>query len=138
MPGCAPAAYSYGATAPQHDEVKEQLLDYHERHYERDIADVLGDAEAHVAKRAEQVTKPALVLDIDETSLSNWPNISANNFGFIPEGSCDALPDGPCGFKAWVGKASAKTIAPTLALFNLAKARGSPYFSSLDVTRRIA
>jgi acid phosphatase len=48
------------------------------------------------------VNKPALVLDIDETSLSNWPNIKANNFGFIPDGACDRLPNGPCGFKAWI------------------------------------
>jgi len=70
------------------------------------------------------VNKPALVLDIDETSLSNWSNLKANNFGFIADGACDRLPNGPCGFKAWILQGVAPAIMPALDLFNAAKAKG--------------
>ena len=39
--------------------------------YDSDLNKVTAAARAYVEKRAAQVAKPALVLDIDETSLSN-------------------------------------------------------------------
>jgi hypothetical protein len=42
-----------------------------------------------VRRLAGAVSRPALVLDIDETSLSNWANFKANNFGFIADGACE-------------------------------------------------
>jgi predicted secreted acid phosphatase len=74
------------------------------------------------------VTKPAIVLDIDETSLSSLPEALANDFGFIPDGPCDYLPKGPCGFDAWIRQPRAKTIPGTLALFNAAKAHDVAVF----------
>ena len=64
------------------------------------------------------------MLDIDETSLSTWPSILADNFGFIPNGSCTALPAGPCGFNDWVGQSRAPAIGPAIALFMAAKEKG--------------
>src|ERR1700674_456046 len=58
------------------DKIKGQLRDYHSHDYASDVSAVLVDAQAYVEQRTGQVTKPALVLDIDETSLSNWRNIS--------------------------------------------------------------
>jgi predicted secreted acid phosphatase len=78
--------------------------------------------------RAAQVTKPALVLDIDETSLSNFVEIIANDFGFIEDGACDALPRGPCGWHKWMASARAEPIAPTLALLKAAQAKGVEVF----------
>ena len=49
---------------------------------------------------APQVTRPALVFDIDETALSNWEVIEANDFGRFATGPC-ALPERPCGWAAW-------------------------------------
>jgi predicted secreted acid phosphatase len=57
------------------------------------------------------------VLDIDETSLTNWPNLLADNFGFMAEGSCDVL-------NQWILKSSAKPIEPARKLFAAAKANG--------------
>src|SRR5262249_60842682 len=74
------------------DNVKEVLLAYQAENYDGDIAAVFAAARAYVEGRAGQVSKPALVLDIDETSLSNWSNLKANNFGFIADGACDRLP----------------------------------------------
>src|SRR6478672_4766818 len=46
-------------------------------------------------ERAEQhasdAPKPALVLDIDGTSLSNWPAILTSDYAFIKKGTCDPL-----------------------------------------------
>lgn len=110
------------------DKVKEVLLAYQARDYDGDVAAVFATARAYVEGRAGQVSKPALVLDIDETSLSNWANIKANNFGFIRDGACDVLPSGPCGFKAWILQGVAPVIIPALDLFNAAKAKGISVF----------
>jgi len=48
-----------------------------------------------VEKRASEVSKPVLVLDIDETSLSNLPQELASDFGYIKgDIPCDRLPKG--------------------------------------------
>lgn len=106
------------------DKVKDVLLAYQAENYDGDIAVVFATARAYVEGRAGQVSKPVLVLDIDETSLSNWSNLKANNFGFIADGACDRLPSGPCGFKAWILQGVAPPIKPALDLFNAAKAKG--------------
>lgn len=89
----------------------------------------MADVEAYLAKRAGEVSKPALVLDIDEASLSNLPQELANDFGYI-EGDipCDRLPMGPCGFDNWVLSGKSKAIPGTLSLFNAAKARNVAVF----------
>src|SRR3989440_7571843 len=106
------------------DKVKEVLLAYQAGDYDGDVAAVFAAARAYVEGRAGAVSKAALVLDIDETSLSNWANLKANNFGFIADGACDRLPSGPCGFKAWILQGVAPTIKPALDFFNAAKAKG--------------
>jgi len=110
------------------DKVKEALLAYQAKDYDGDVAAVFAAARAYIEGPAGQVSKPAIVLDIDETSLSNWANIKANNFGFIREGACDLLPSGPCGFKAWLLQGVAPVIGPALDLFNAAKAKGVAVF----------
>ena len=89
--------------------------------YDRDLNEVQAAAKAYVEMRAAQVPKPALVLDIDETSLSNLPEELADDFGYIQDGPCDNLPKGPCGSRAWELSGRAKAFDGTLALFNAAK-----------------
>jgi acid phosphatase len=109
-------------------ELKQELRKYQSSgDYDRDLAAVAVAAQAYVEERAGQVSKPALVLDIDETSLSNWPEIIANDFGYIASGAC-RLPKGPCGAPAWERSARAAAIAPTLQLFNAAKAKDVSVF----------
>ena len=70
-------------------ELKLQLSDYKcSGQYDREVADTLADAQSYVDVRAGQINHPAVVLDIDETSLSNWPEIIANDYGYIPSGAC--------------------------------------------------
>ncbi|WP_367159594.1 HAD family acid phosphatase [Kozakia baliensis] len=96
---------------------------YHDSgRYEEDLNAVLKQATDWVLQRAGKARKPAIVLDIDETSLSNWPAIRANGFGYIVGGNCDALPKGPCGAAAWEQSAQAPVIPATLNLFRQAQA----------------
>jgi hypothetical protein len=104
--------------------IKDLLLDYHQKYYDMDLAAVFESAQRYVEQNADKVKKPALVLDIDETSLTNWPNLLADDFGFVADGTCDALPAGPCGFNQWILKSSAKAIEPARKLFNAARAKG--------------
>src|SRR5262245_47645217 len=46
--------------------------------YEKDFAAVAARALSYMETRASRVTRPAIVLDIDETSLSNWPAYRKN------------------------------------------------------------
>ncbi len=83
-------------------ELKQQIRHYAcSGAYDSELAKIVSEAQAYVEKRAGEVVKPALVLDIDETSLSNFREILANDFGFIYDGACDVLPKGPCGWRAW-------------------------------------
>jgi hypothetical protein len=60
--------------------------------------------------------KRAVVFDIDETSLSNYTAINADNFTFGPQSQAEAVNE--------IGTA----IEPTLDLFNLAKKKGYATF----------
>jgi len=108
--------------------LKQQITEYKRSGaYDRDVASVLSNAQAYVTRRAPLVRKPAIVLDIDETSLSNWPEIQANDYGRFTDGPCN-LPAGPCGSSSWVALAQAEAIQPTLALFRTAKTKGVSIF----------
>lgn len=110
-------------------ELKLQLLDYKcFGGYERDFAKALAEARVYVETRFGAVSKPAIILDIDETSLSNWPAIAADDFGIIWDGKCDNLPKGPCGGIAWLLLAKAPVLAPTLELFKAATSKGIAVF----------
>src|SRR5215813_7827584 len=96
--------------------------------YDSEVAKVLSQAQTYVEMRADEVSRPAIVLDIDETSLSNFVQILASDFGYFDAGRCDLLPKGPCGWRAWEESGRAEAIAPTLALYNAAKVRGVAVF----------
>lgn len=112
-------------------EIKAALVAYHDNGlYEKQLAAVDQAARDYVMSRADKVKMPALVLDIDETSLSNWPQMKANDFAYFgdPQLACDKLPQGPCGALEWDKLAQARAIDPTLALFQAAKAHGVAVF----------
>jgi len=106
------------------DIFKKQLLYYRCTKYEQDVAKVLADAQRWVAARAPQVARPAIVLDIDETSLSNWPRIWQDDFAFVSGGTCDFEVGDACGDLDWQQSALAQAIAPTLALYDAARCVG--------------
>jgi hypothetical protein len=84
-----------------------------------------GKARHHGGRHAHDTRKgarhhggrnPAIVLDIDETSLSNYSAIEADNFTFGPKSQAEATDE--------IGEA----IGPTLAIFNDAKRLGVAVF----------
>ena len=131
--GCAQAPpHDHGAardaSPPNLGILKADLLAYGSGAYASDVATAAGAAEAYVLARAPQVRNPALVLDIDETSLSNWVQLVANDFGYFAQGGCDFLPKGPCGSLKWDELGQATAIAPTLHLYDAAQRAGVSIF----------
>jgi len=95
--------------------------------YEADVASVVTAARAWLEERAKTATKPAIVLDIDETSLSNWPAYRVDGWGRVLNGPCD-LQQGPCGLRAFQATGQSKAIAPTLSLARRARELGVAVF----------
>lgn len=108
--------------------------------YLTDLQAATAPAAAWIAEQSHRVARPAVVLDIDETSLSNWDAIRANDFGRINDGPCDALPQGPCGWRAWDLRAQAPAIPPTLEVFRTARDNGATVFfiTGRDESQRAA
>ncbi len=107
--------------------VKEKLVAYHDCTcdcgcYKDDLARVGGQALAYLkhylATHPDRNGKKlAIVLDIDDTSISNWENIRRHDYAF----SRDA-------FVEWEREAKAPAIEPTLALFRYAREHGVAIF----------
>ena len=95
--------------------------------YEAELAAAVDPARAFLESRVARGGMLAIVLDVDETALSNLPSLRANDWGFIVSGPCD-LPRGPCGLLAWIGMAQSEPIRPVLALARLARERGVAVF----------
>ncbi len=129
--GCAgtgPLAAPSGAVAPSLVEAKHQVRAYVDSgRYEADIAAVTEQARAYLESRVQRGGTLAIVVDVDETALSNLPSLRANDYGFIVPGPCD-LPRGPCGLAAWIRMAQADPIKPVLILAHLARNRGVAVF----------
>jgi predicted secreted acid phosphatase len=122
-------------------EAKFAATDYHNSGaYVRDVNAVTTAASAWIAQRAPQVERPALVLDIDDTALTNWEVIVADDYGRVFDGPCDNLPAGPCGWVAWDLRAATPAIAQTQALFEQARALDVAVFfiTGRDETQRAA
>lgn len=96
--------------------------------YAQGLARVADEASTWVVERAPQVTKPALVLDIDETALSNWAIIERDDFGRPIAGGCDLALDAPCGWAAWDQLGRDPAIAPVLKLAKTAMAAHAAVF----------
>lgn len=81
--------------------------------YAEDIAAVAAEANAWLEERVA-AKKPgerlAIVLDIDETALSNLPELRGNDYGYRP-----------VSWVPWVRSGKAPAIAPVLELFRAAR-----------------
>jgi len=129
-PGCPPAGGPLSEPGQPRNlgGLKTELVYYKcSGAYDRDFSQVIDQAISYLLKRAKGGGKLALVLDIDETALSNWEKLVADDFGFFLDGSCTLLPRGPCGENEWELLArSAPT--DTLRLFKVARANNVAVF----------
>lgn len=88
--------------------------------YERDVAVIARYATDWITARAERKLpgeKLAIVLDIDETALSNLSHMKEMDFGYIPD-----LWD------AWVANHHAPAIEPVLTVYRQAQRLGIEVF----------
>ncbi|HEX3234900.1 MAG TPA: HAD family acid phosphatase [Gemmatimonadales bacterium] len=128
MLACAGAPAPASAPAPNLFEAQRQVDEYiRSGQYEDDVGKVVALARAWLEERARTAARPAIVLDIDETSLSNWPAYRINGWGRVVNGGCD-LEQGPCGLRAWQALGQSKALAPTLALARRARELGVAVF----------
>lgn len=95
--------------------------------YDAEVARVVAEASQWLDRRAPEVRKPAIVLDVDETALSNWRAYRVNGWARILNGPCD-LAQGPCGIRAWQEMSAAVAIEPTLRLVERARVLGVAVF----------
>ncbi len=115
-------------TIPTFYETQRQISEYIDSgRYDAEFAKVVAAASAWLEERAPAVRRPAIVLDIDETSLSNWRAYRLNGWARILGGECD-LEHGPCGIRAWQAMAHATALAPTLHLVERARQLGVAVF----------
>lgn len=132
-------------TAPQNLALfKSQLLIYRCTRYDDEIAMVIEEAQAWIKLRAPQVSNPAIVLDIDETSLSNWPRIYQDEYYPYPP-ACDFSSNdqavtaagsrpGPCSDLDWQWTEQAAAVGPVLNLYTFAQCIGiAPPCTNVDV-----
>jgi hypothetical protein len=122
-------------------EAKRAAIAYRESGtYQRDIAIVTAAATSWIVERAPLIRRPAIVFDIDDTALTNWEVILANDFGRVFGGPCLDLPKGPCGWIEWDLLARSPVIPETLALYRQARASGVAVFfiTGRDETQRAA
>ena len=119
---CAVSACVTGESVPRLFETQAAIERYiSSGRYDAESRDVVARAQAYMEKRAPVATRPAIVLDVDETSLSNWPAYRVNGWARIAAGPCD-LDRGPCGIRAWQAMAASKALPWTLQLAHRAAA----------------
>ncbi len=108
--------------------------------YLTNLQQAAAPAIAWINEAAPRVARPAVVFDIDETALSNWEAIKANDFGRVGNGPCDQLPKGPCGWLAWDLSGQSTVIPPTMQIFVTAKERSATIFfiTGRDESQRTA
>jgi predicted secreted acid phosphatase len=109
------------------------LLRYEESgQYQHDIKDAVDKAKTYLTQHSAEKGKLAMVLDIDETALSNWPQLKADDFKFFLAGPCNISVDGkirpPCGWNKWVALEKSLPIVPTLELYGQARSHGVRVF----------
>jgi predicted secreted acid phosphatase len=103
-------------------DAKTAALTYHDSGgYDHDLAITASKAARWLEEAAPSVRRPALVLDIDETALSNWEVIKLDDFGRPIDGPCVPESGAPCGWAAWDQLGRDPAIAPTLQVFQLAR-----------------
>jgi predicted secreted acid phosphatase len=120
-------------------DAKTAAIEYHDSgQYQHDLTAVAAQAISWIGAEVPETPCPAVVFDIDETALSNWEGIKANDFGRFTNGPCN-LPDA-CGWRAWDLTAQSTVIQPTLDTYHVSKCLGAAVFfiSGRDEGQRTA
>ena len=95
-------------------EVKEYVTS---EQYMEDISKVTSEAEQYIGEHLDSSRQNAIVLDIDETSLSHLQYELSLDFGYSSST-----------WQEWIKKAQASPILPTLSLYNWARSKNLATF----------
>ncbi len=120
IPIAAGAATPQSASQiPNLDAVKAEITAYYASgNWEREVARVVASAQTFVdAQLQTHPVKPAIVLDIDDTALSDYLYESSHDFAYDP-----------WAYEADIRAEAFPAIAPTLALARHAKSEGVAVF----------
>ena len=121
-------AVACAAARPDLAGTKRQVAEYvSSGRYEAEIAAIAAEASRHLESRAAGGGKLAIVVDVDETAISNLEMMRLNDYGWLVDGPCD-LERGPCPIRAWTELSRGEPIKPVLDLTRLARARGVAVF----------
>jgi len=124
----APPAASASSAVPNLFDTQRAIAEYVDSgRYQADFGAVVAQARAWLETRAPAVMRPAIVLDIDETSLSNWPAYRVNGWARILNGDCD-LEKGPCNIHQWQELGRSAALPSTLELTQRARQLGIAVF----------
>lgn len=87
--------------------------------YQQEMDQIANDARRYLELNLPrfQGRKPALVLDIDETSVSNYPYLDRTDFGFIP-----------VSWNEWADSGQAQALPATQDLYRFARTHGVAVF----------
>ncbi len=108
-----PASLHGDMDIPNIDFVKDKLRDYYKSgRYLREVDTIAGQAQAYLEANLERHRqhRPAIVLDIDETTLSNYPHLEEYDFAYLPKF-----------WRQWVDSASAPPLQGPLQFFRKAR-----------------
>jgi acid phosphatase len=117
LPALVFSAGGHGAPRENLSDLKAAIVAYHDSGaWDRDMSKVTAQARAALL-RARRTRKAAMVLDIDETALANWPEEKQTDFGYIPPMWND-----------WEHRGIAPANASVLNLFRFARKHGVAVF----------
>ncbi|MEJ6601426.1 MAG: HAD family acid phosphatase [Verrucomicrobiia bacterium] len=95
-------------------EAKSAVREYHDSgRYQSDVQRVAGWANTWLEQRAamrKTGERLLVIFDVDETVLSNYPQMVAKDFGYVPED-----------WVKWVDKAAAPAIKPMREVYRVAR-----------------
>jgi acid phosphatase len=102
-------------------QLKQEVVAYIDSgRYEQEIKEVAGQVIGYLEERAKastrgsaSVPKLAIVFDLDETMLSNLPEMRALDFGYVP-----------AEWTKWVAKGEAPVIQPVKEIYQAARRLG--------------
>jgi len=108
------------ATLPNLGVTKRQVRQYYRGgDYRQDLKTVLDAARTYLEINLPRFSgsRPAIILDIDETAISNLEHFESHDLGFLPQD-----------FGAWIELGTSPAIPEVLDLYRWCRARSLPVF----------
>lgn len=108
-----PASLHADLMIPNLDLVKDSIRQYHKSgRYLKEVDTIAGQARDYLLTNLPryQGARPAIIMDIDETAVSNYAHLEEVDFGYLPKL-----------WRAWVDSAQAPALEGSLQLFRTAR-----------------